>query len=187
MALCGVAPLLPLGVLIALLIMGYTPAYVAAGSTAAVIMLSWFWPASSIGPRRFVQVCTDTITQIVPLVGAVAAAGIVIGAIEISALAGKFTLLINYLAFGQLVPTLILSAVFLVLLGMGMPTPAVYITGAALLAPVLRQNFNLPRCRCTCSALLRVPVGDHAPGGGGEFRGGPRSRAPIRWRSARTR
>src|SRR5258708_10595493 len=43
-----------------------------------------------------------------------------------------------------LVPTLLLSAVFLILLGMGMPTPAVYIMGAALLAPTLRGVFNLP-------------------------------------------
>ncbi len=136
--------LLPLGALIVLLVGGYTPTYVAAGSTAAVIVLSWLSPASAIGPRRFVECCTDTITRLVPLVGAVAAAGVVIGAIEISALAGKFTLLINALSGGLLAPTLILSAVFLVLLGMGMPTPAVYITGAALLAPVLRQHFNLP-------------------------------------------
>jgi TRAP-type uncharacterized transport system fused permease subunit len=31
----------------------------------------------------------------------------------------------------------------LILLGMGMPTPAVYIMGAALLAPILRGVFNL--------------------------------------------
>jgi TRAP-type uncharacterized transport system fused permease subunit len=37
-----------------------------------------------------------------------------------------------------------MSAIFLILLGMGMPTPAVYLTGAALLAPVLRQTFDLP-------------------------------------------
>src|SRR4026207_2399006 len=136
--------LLPLGALIGLLIAGYTPVYVAAGATAAVIVLSWFHPPTAIGPRRFVECCTDTITQLVPLVGAVAAAGVVIGAIEISALAGKFTLLINMIGGGYLVPTLILSAIFLVLLGMGMPTPAVYITGAALLAPALLQKFTLP-------------------------------------------
>ena len=79
---------------------------------------------------------SGTITQLVPLVGAVAPAGLVIGAIEISALAGKFTLLINALSGGLLIPTLLLSALFLVLLGMGMPTPAVYIMGAALLALV---------------------------------------------------
>jgi TRAP-type uncharacterized transport system fused permease subunit len=43
----------------------------------------------------------------------------------------------------MLIPALLLSGAFLILLGMGMPTPAVYIMGAALLAPILRQ-FNLP-------------------------------------------
>jgi len=157
--------LLPLGALVGLLMMGYTPVYVAAGSTAAVIVLSWFWRESAIGPRRFVQCCTDTITQLVPLVGAVAGAGVVIGAIEISALAGKFTLLITYLSGGLLVPTLILAAVFLILLGMGMPTPAVYIMGAALLAPVLRQHFNLPEMQVhlfvlyfACLSAITPPV-----------------------------
>lgn len=135
--------LLPLAALVALLIMGYTPVYVAAGSTAAVIILSWLAPKTAITPRRFVECCKETITQIVPLVGAVAGAGIVIGCIEISGLAGKFTLMITYLSGGYLASTLILAAVFLVLLGMGMPTPAVYIMGAALLGPTLLQKFDL--------------------------------------------
>ena len=157
--------LLPLGALIGLLVAGYTPVYVAAGATAAVIVLSWFHRPTAIGPRRFVECCTDTITQLVPLVGAVAAAGVVIGAIEISALAGKFTLMINTLSGGLLVPTLILSAMFLVLLGMGMPTPAVYIMGAALLAPVLRGVFNLPEMQVhlfmlyfACLSAITPPV-----------------------------
>jgi len=157
--------LLPIGSLIFLLVAGFTPVYVAAGSTAAVIVLSWFHRPTAIGPRRFVECCTDTITQIVPLVGAVAAAGVVIGAIEISALAGKFTLMISALSGGLLVPTLILSAVFLVLLGMGMPTPAVYIMGAALLAPVLRGVFNLPEMQVhlfmlyfACLSAITPPV-----------------------------
>jgi TRAP-type uncharacterized transport system fused permease subunit len=130
-----------------------------------VIVLSWLHPPTAIGPRRFVACCTDTILQLVPLVGAVAAAGVVIGAIEISALAGKFTLLINALSGGLLVPTLLLSAVFLVLLGMGMPTPAVYIMGAALLAPVLRGVFNLPEMQVhlfmlyfACLSAITPPV-----------------------------
>ncbi|HVJ24263.1 MAG TPA: TRAP transporter fused permease subunit, partial [Burkholderiales bacterium] len=157
--------LLPIGALIGLLIAGFTPVYVAAGATAAVIVLSWFHQPTAIGPRRFLVCCTDTITQLVPLVGAVAAAGVVIGAIEISALAGKFTLLINALSGGLLIPTLLLSAVFLVLLGMGMPTPAVYIMGAALLAPVLRGVFNLPEMQVhlfmlyfACLSAITPPV-----------------------------
>jgi TRAP transporter 4TM/12TM fusion protein len=157
--------LLPIGALIALLVAGYTPVYVAAGATAAVIVLSWFHRPTAIGPRRFMECCTDTILQLVPLVGAVAAAGVVIGAIEISALAGKFTLLINMISGGYLAPTLILSAVFLILLGMGMPTPAVYIMGAALLAPVLRGVFNLPEMQThlfmlyfACLSAITPPV-----------------------------
>jgi len=157
--------LLPIGALIGLLVAGYTPVYVAAGATAAVIVLSWFHRPSAIGPRRFVECCTDTITRLVPLVGAVAAAGVVIGAIEISALAGKFTLLIHMLSGGLLIPTLLLSAVFLILLGMGMPTPAVYIMGAALLAPVLRGVFNLPEMQVhlfmlyfACLSAITPPV-----------------------------
>ncbi len=157
--------LLPIGARIGLLIAGYTPVYVAAGATAAVIVLSWFHRPSAIGPRRFVECCTQTITQLVPLVGAVAAAGVVIGAIEISALAGTFTLMINMLSGGFLASTLILSAVFLVLLGMGMPTPAVYIMGAALLAPVLRGVFNLPEMQVhlfmlyfACLSAITPPV-----------------------------
>jgi TRAP transporter 4TM/12TM fusion protein len=157
--------LLPLGALIALLVAGYTPVYVAAGATAAVIVLSWFHPPTAIGPRRFVECCTDTIIQLVPLVGAVAAAGVVIGAIEIGALAGKFTLMINMISGGLLIPTLLLSAVFLILLGMGMPTPAVYIMGAALLAPVLRGVFNLPEMQVhlfmlyfACLSAITPPV-----------------------------
>jgi TRAP transporter 4TM/12TM fusion protein len=156
--------LLPIGAMMWLLLDGYTPVYVAAGSTAAVIVLSWFHRPSAIGPRRFVECCTETITQLVPLVGAVAAAGAVIGAIEISALAGKFTLLINTLSGGMLVPALLLSGAFLILLGMGMPTPAVYIMGAALLAPMLRQ-FNLPEMQLhlfmlfyACLSAITPPV-----------------------------
>src|SRR5207237_10913610 len=117
--------LLPIGSLIFLLVAGYTPVYVAAGSTAAVIVLSWFHRPTAIGPRRFVDCCTDTIAQLIPLVGAVAAAGVVIGAIEISALAAQFTLMIHMLAGRLPVPTLLLSAMFCVFLRLGLATPSV--------------------------------------------------------------
>jgi len=156
--------LLPIGAMMWLLLAGYTPVYVAAGSTAAVIVLSWFHRPSAIGPKRFVECCTETITQVVPLVGAVAAAGAITGLIEISALAGKFGLMINFLSGGMLIPALVLSAAFLILLGMGMPTPAVYIMGAALIAPILRK-YGLPEMQLhlfmlfyACLSAITPPV-----------------------------
>ena len=99
---------------------------------------------NAIGPRRFVDGCVDTCHAMVPLTAAVAAAGIIIGAIELTGLAGKFTLLLFQLSGGLLVPSLILAGVVLILLGMGMPTTAVYIMGVALLAPVFVGKFGLP-------------------------------------------
>jgi len=139
----GAVFFLPLVAMIALLIMGYTPTYVAAGSTLAVIVLSWLTPQHAIGPRRFVAACLDTIVQLVPLIGAVAGAGLMIGALEISGLAGKFQILLFSLSFGELVPSLILSGIFLIILGMGMPTVAVYTLGVALLGPILIGKFGL--------------------------------------------
>ncbi|HEY7607776.1 MAG TPA: TRAP transporter fused permease subunit [Alphaproteobacteria bacterium] len=134
---------LPLAAMIALLVDGYTPTYVAAGSTLAVIVLSWLTPRRAIGPRRFVVACVETIAQLVPLIGAVAGAGLLLGCLEISGLAGKFQILLFSLSFGELVPTLILAGGFLIVLGMGMPTVAVYTLGVALLGPILIGKFGL--------------------------------------------
>jgi TRAP transporter 4TM/12TM fusion protein len=135
---------LPLVAMIALLVAGYTPTYVAAGSTLAVIALSWLTPSYAIGPKRFVAACVDTISQLVPLIGAVAAAGLIIGCFEVTGLAGKISLVIYALSFGEMVPTLIVAGAILILLGMGMPTVAVYTLGVALLAPVLIGKLGLP-------------------------------------------
>lgn len=136
--------LIPIGVLIWLLSSGFSAAYVAAGSTVAVVLSSWCKREGAIGPRRFIEACVETCRAMVPLVAAVAAAGIIIGSIELTGLSGKFTLLLFQLSGGYLLSSLFLAAVILVLLGMGMPTTGVYIMGVALLAPVFVGKFGLP-------------------------------------------
>jgi TRAP transporter 4TM/12TM fusion protein len=137
--------LVPIAVMIWLLVKGYSPAYVAAGSTLAVIVASWLSPSGKrVTPRRFVEGCVDTCLSSVPLAASVAAAGIVIGSIELTGLSGKFTLLMFQLSGGLLIPSLILAGIILILLGLGMPTTGVYIMGVALLAPVLIGKFGLP-------------------------------------------
>jgi len=136
--------IVPIVVLIWLLVSGYSPAYVAAGAALSVVLASWFRRANAIGPRRFVAACVETCHAMVPLTAAVAAGGIIIGAIELTGLAGKFTLLVFSLSGGLLVPSLVLAGAVLILLGTGMPTTATYIMGVALLAPVLVGKFGLP-------------------------------------------
>jgi len=136
--------LIPWGVLIGLLIKGYSPAYIAAGSALAVIASSWLSRTHAIGPRHFMAACMDTCKNIVPLAAAVAAAGLMIGCIELTGLSGKFTVLLFGLSGGDVVLSLILAAVILVLIGAGAPTTGVYIMGVALIAPVFVIKFGLP-------------------------------------------
>jgi TRAP transporter 4TM/12TM fusion protein len=136
--------LIPIAVLLYLLIEGYSPAYVAAGAAVSVVASSWLSRDGAIGPRRFIAACVATCHSMVPLAAAVAAAGIIIGCIELTGLSGKFTLLLFELSGGYLLSSLVLASVVLVLLGMGMPTVGVYIMGIALLAPVFIGKFGLP-------------------------------------------
>ncbi|MDM9653246.1 TRAP transporter fused permease subunit [Pseudomonas wenzhouensis] len=156
--------LVPLVILIYFLLAGYSPLYVAAAATASTIVTSWFG-ASPIGPKRFVEACAATVLQMSSLTAAVAVAGLVMGAISLTGLEGKFTLLLMGLSGGFLIPTLFLSAVVLVLLGMGMPTPGVYVMGVALLSPVLIGTFGLPVLEThlfllyfSCASAITPPV-----------------------------
>lgn len=136
--------LIPWAVLIYLLVKGYSPAYVGAGSALAVIVSSWLSKTHAIGPKRFIAACVDTCMSMVPLAAAVAAAGLMIGCIELTGLSGKFTVLLFGLSGGDVALSLILAALILVLIGAGAPTTGVYLMGVALVAPVFVIKFGLP-------------------------------------------
>jgi TRAP-type uncharacterized transport system fused permease subunit len=72
-----------------------------------------------------------------------AAAGIIIGVIVQSGLGLKFTTLILTMSGGMMLPTLILSMLVCLVLGMGMPTTSAYILTAVLMAPAL-VNLGIP-------------------------------------------
>ena len=137
---------LPIVALVYFLVNGYSPTYVAAGSTVLAVIASWFNPdpRGRIGPRLFIESCTDTVYRIALLTGAVLGAGAIIGCIELSGLAGKFTIMMYYVAGDSVVLILITSAIVLILLGVGMPTPGVYIMGVALIGPVLVSDLSIP-------------------------------------------
>jgi TRAP-type uncharacterized transport system fused permease subunit len=75
----------------------------------------------------------------IPVAGACAAAGLVTGGITMTGLAAKFGHIIYNITDAQLLPTLILSGLLTIVLGMGMPTPSAYILAAVLVGPLLTQ------------------------------------------------
>ena len=70
---------------------------------------------------------------------ATAAAGIIVGAVTITGLVGRFVTLIDVISFGNIYLMLVLTAITSIILGMGLPTTANYIIMATLTAPVIVQ------------------------------------------------
>ncbi|PYZ03080.1 hypothetical protein C8039_13595 [Halogeometricum sp. wsp3] len=96
----------------------------------------------------------------VPVVIAVAAAGIIPGVISVSGLGPNLVSLITAVAGGSLVLLLLVTAFSSIILGIGMPTTVTYIVLASLLA----TDADRVRCpdrslRPCCSTLFRRPCG----------------------------
>jgi TRAP-type uncharacterized transport system fused permease subunit len=129
----------PLAVLVAALMMGYSPNYVAVFGAIAVIVVAMLKKETRIGLKGIYEAMGETTLRIVPVAGACAAAGLVIGGITMTGLAQKFSALIFLLTSQDLFLSLLVAAALTILLGMGMPTPSAYILAAVLVGPTLQQ------------------------------------------------
>lgn len=131
--------LVPLVVLTAALMYGYTPTMVAVFGTLSVLAVAMVRQRTRIGFIKLIKVLAETCFRIVPVAGACAAAGLVIGGITMTGLAPKFAHVIYAITNAQLFPTLLLAAALSVILGLGMPTPSAYILAAVLMGPMLEE------------------------------------------------
>ena len=129
----------PLAVLVGALMMGYSPNFVAVFGAIAVIVVAMLKKETRIGLKGIYEAMGETTLRIVPVAGACAAAGLVIGGITMTGLAQKFSALIFLLTSQDLFLSLLVAAALTILLGMGMPTPSAYILAAVLVGPTLQQ------------------------------------------------
>ncbi len=131
--------LLPLAVLVALLIYGFTPTYAAGISIIAVIVSSWL----SKNPMKIkdifdalAQGSRNMATTAILLV----AVGLVVNVVAMTGIGNTFSLMIAEWSNGSLFIMLALVALASLILGMGLPVTAAYIVLATLSAPAL---YNL--------------------------------------------
>ena len=113
---------------------------VLAGATAcAALVPIGLWRDPS--PKRFalalINGLADGMLAVVGIAIACAVAGLVVGTLSMADLTGKISSGMFVLASGSTALTLIVASVVIILLGMGMPTPAVYALSAVLAAPAL--------------------------------------------------
>ena len=132
--------LLPLIALIALLAMGYTPTRAAVLCLLVALAISPWRRETRVGLIALAAVCRDTLVATMPIVVAVASAGIVIGVLNLTGLGLMMSGMIVQVAGGALWSLLLLTAVVSFVLGMGLPTSAAYLLLAVLVGPALTRS-----------------------------------------------
>ena len=135
--------LLPLLTLVALLIADLTPMRAAVISLGVAFVLMPWSKVSRVGPMGLVAICVETVVATVPIIAAIAAAGVVIGVLSLTGLGLMVSGLILDLGGNNLWLVLLLTAGASFILGMGLPTSAAYLLLAVLVAPALVQ-MGLP-------------------------------------------
>ncbi len=127
--------LIPFTLLVYLIAIGYTPSYVAVLASVAALALAALARRISFG--LLLLMLREILVRIAPVTGAVAAAGLVVGAINLVGLGGKFANFVFTLGSTSLPLALLCSAVVCIILGMGMPSVSAFVLAGALLAPPL--------------------------------------------------
>ncbi|WP_445678749.1 TRAP transporter permease [Radicibacter daui] len=135
--------LLPLVGLVALMAMGLTPTRAAVYCIAFSLLISPWRKDTRIGLVNIISICRDTLRSTLPIVAAVAAAGVVIGVLNLTGLGLMLSSLILELGGNNIFIILLLTALASFVLGMGLPTSAAYLLLAVLVAPALTK-LGLP-------------------------------------------
>jgi TRAP transporter 4TM/12TM fusion protein len=106
-------------------------------ATALLIVFSLLfgYRSTRVRPRQMVRAILDTGRAALDIILIGAAAGMVVGALNISGISFGLTLQLIALSGQNLFVLLILTAIISIILGMGMPTVSVYVLTASLLAP----------------------------------------------------
>lgn len=135
--------LLPLLGIIGLLFSGMSPTRAVVYSMILALAVSPWSKQTRVGLTDLVAVCRDTLLATMPIIAAVAAAGVVIGVLNLTGIGLMLSSLIVEVGAGNIWLILILTAMASFVLGMGLPTSAAYLLLAVLVAPALTR-LGLP-------------------------------------------
>ena len=134
--------LVSIGILVTLLIVGFTPLYAVGMAIVSIILLSWI----SERPMKLKEI-NDALSEgskgMVVTAILLITIGLMVNAITTTGLGSTFSLMAIKWAGGSLLILILLIAVASLILGAGLPVTASYIIVATLLAPVLSDLISL--------------------------------------------
>ena len=135
--------LIPIVVLVVLLALRFGIMYACFLAVCSAIGVAMVRPATRLTFAGFYRALQETMESMCPLAAICAGAGILIGALTATGLSLRLTYLIEYVADGSLLVTLLLTMIACVVLGMGLPTVAAYVV-LATLVPGLLIDLGVP-------------------------------------------
>jgi len=129
--------LIPAGILLYLLIQGYSPMKAGFWSIVAIFVCSALRRETRMGALKVIFTIAKGATGALEVIMACACAGIVIGAVTQTGIGLKFSGLVVEASGGSLILSLVFIMVATLILGMGLTTSAAYILTVILGGPVL--------------------------------------------------
>ena len=134
----GLPFLLPIGVLIGMLVYGYTPTFAAGFAIIAVVVSSWLTP-NRMGPQRILAALALGARNMILTAVLLVTVGLIVNVIATTGIGNTFSLMIAAWSGGNVLIAIVLIALASLVLGMGLPVTAAYIVLATLSAPALRD------------------------------------------------
>ena len=134
--------LIPIAVLIwALCIMGYSANYSSLYAIAVILLIGFlFLPkGKKLNVQKVFEALEGSAKDMLSVAMACSVAGLMIGVLTKTGLGLKFTSILLSVSGGAKLPTMILTMVCCIILGMGLPTTAAFIITSTLCAPALIQ------------------------------------------------
>ena len=132
--------LIPLLVLVyTLMIAVWQPGKAGMAAVITTLLVGAFQREDRLTLTKLLTAIEETGRVLLDLVAITAVAGFVIGVLQLSGLAFKFSLLLVGAAGGNSLVLLTLTAIVCIVLGMGMPTAVIYVMLAVLVGPALVQ------------------------------------------------
>ena len=154
----GASFVIPIGGLITLLVIGFTPAFAAVFGILAVIASSWL-TQNPMGPRAVVEALIMGTKGMIMTAVLLCSVGLIVNVISTAGIGNTFSLMIAGWAGGNLLIALTLIAIASLVLGMGLPVTAAYIVIATLSAPAIAGMIS---DRVVIDALVAGSLNDGA-------------------------
>ena len=154
--------LLPIVLILAILIAGYSAQIGAAAAVVFTVVLSWFRKETRMGPQKIAAALAKGAINSLSVGATAGVIGIIMGVVTMTGMGIKFSSVILSMSGGFLPLTLIFIAVAGYILGMGVTITATYILLAVLAVPAL-MDLGVPLIAAHLAVFWFCEIGGVTP------------------------